>query len=51
MARKAKKKVAPGDVATNRQARFRFNLLDTYEAGIVLTGTEVECRCATAAHR
>ncbi|MDO8214024.1 SsrA-binding protein SmpB [Conexibacter sp. CPCC 206217] len=37
-----KKKFAPGDVATNRQARFRFNLLDTFEAGIVLQGTEVK---------
>jgi SsrA-binding protein len=42
MAKSRKKKVAPGDVATNRQARFRYNLLDTYEAGIVLTGTEVK---------
>jgi SsrA-binding protein len=39
---KGKKKTAPGDVATNRQARHRFNLLDTYEAGIVLRGTEVK---------
>jgi SsrA-binding protein len=30
------------DIATNRQARFRYNLLDTWEAGIVLTGTEVK---------
>jgi SsrA-binding protein len=42
MAKGRKKKFAPGDVATNRQARFRFNLLDTFEAGIVLTGTEVK---------
>jgi SsrA-binding protein len=39
---KGKKKFAPGDVATNRQARFRFRLLDTFEAGMVLTGTEVK---------
>lgn len=39
---KAKRKAAPGDVATNRQARFRYRLLDTYEAGLVLTGTEVK---------
>jgi SsrA-binding protein len=38
----AKKKFAPGDVASNRQARFRFNLIDTFEAGMVLTGTEVK---------
>ena len=30
------------DVATNRQARFRYHLLDTWECGIVLTGTEVK---------
>jgi SsrA-binding protein len=43
MARKrSKRKVAPGDVATNRQAAYRFNLLDRQEAGIVLTGTEVK---------
>jgi SsrA-binding protein len=30
------------DVATNRQARFRYHLLDTWEAGLVLTGTEVK---------
>jgi SsrA-binding protein len=42
MAKKGKKKVAPGDVATNRQARFRFDLLDKLEAGVVLRGTEVK---------
>src|SRR5687767_1504920 len=30
------------DVATNRQARFKYHLLDTLEAGIVLEGTEVK---------
>jgi SsrA-binding protein len=30
------------DVATNRQARFRYHLLDSWEAGMVLTGTEVK---------
>jgi SsrA-binding protein len=30
------------DVATNRQARFRYHLLDSWEAGLVLTGTEVK---------
>ena len=30
------------DVATNRQARFRYHLLDTWECGLVLTGTEVK---------
>ena len=37
-----KRKTAPGDVASNRQASFRFNLLDRLEAGIVLQGTEVK---------
>ena len=30
------------DIATNRQARHRYNLLDKWEAGLVLTGTEVK---------
>jgi SsrA-binding protein len=42
MARKAKRKSAPGDVATNRQASFRYHLLERLECGIVLTGTEVK---------
>ena len=50
-----------GDVATNRQASYRYNLLERFECGIVLTGTEVKslregnaqlkdayARCATA---
>lgn len=39
---KGKRKAAPGDVATNRQASYRFNLLERFECGIVLTGTEVK---------
>jgi SsrA-binding protein len=42
MARSRKRKAAPGDVATNRQASYRYNLLDRFEAGIILTGTEVK---------
>jgi SsrA-binding protein len=42
MAKKKKRKAAPGDVATNRQAAFRFNLLEKIEAGIVLQGSEVK---------
>jgi SsrA-binding protein len=30
------------DIATNRQAAYRFTLLDKWECGIVLTGTEVK---------
>src|SRR4051812_9333604 len=40
MAKKGKRKTAPGDVATNRQASHRFELLERFEAGMVLTGTE-----------
>ena len=42
MAKGAKKKFAPGDVATNRQAGYRYELLDRLECGIVLQGTEVK---------
>ena len=42
MAKKGKRKAAAGDVATNRQAGFRYNLLDKLEAGIVLQGSEVK---------
>src|SRR5881227_1731200 len=43
MAKKSgKRKAAPGDVATNRQASFRYNLIDRYEAGIQLVGSEVK---------
>jgi SsrA-binding protein len=30
------------DIATNRQARYRYHFLETWEAGLVLTGTEVK---------
>jgi SsrA-binding protein len=39
---KGKKKAAPGDIATNRQASYRYELLDKIEAGLVLRGTEVK---------
>ena len=39
---KAKRKAAPGDVASNRQASFRYEFLDKLECGIVLQGTEVK---------
>jgi SsrA-binding protein len=42
MAKGRKRKSAAGDVATNRQASYRFNLLERFECGIVLTGTEVK---------
>jgi SsrA-binding protein len=42
MAKGKKRKLGAGDVASNRQASFRYNLLERFEAGIVLTGTEVK---------
>ena len=43
MAKKGgKRKAAPGDVATNRSASYRYHLSDKLETGMVLTGTEVK---------
>jgi len=42
MAKRGKRKAAHGDIATNRQASFRYHLLERFECGIVLTGTEVK---------
>jgi SsrA-binding protein len=44
MAKKQKKRRLPasGDVVTNRRARHRFELVETMEAGIVLSGSEVK---------
>jgi SsrA-binding protein len=42
MAKGGKRKMASGDVATNRRASYRYNLLERFECGIVLTGTEVK---------
>jgi SsrA-binding protein len=42
MAKGKKRKAAAGDVATNRQASHRYTLLERWEAGIQLTGTEVK---------
>ncbi len=39
---KGKRKAAAGDIATNRQASYRFELLDRFEAGMQLRGTEVK---------
>ncbi len=39
---KAKRKAAPGDVATNRQASYRYHLTERFECGLILTGTEVK---------
>jgi SsrA-binding protein len=42
MAAGKKRKVAPGDVASNRYASYRYEFLDKVEAGMVLQGTEVK---------
>ena len=42
MAKSKKKKVAPGDVASNRYASYRYELLERLECGMQLTGTEVK---------
>jgi SsrA-binding protein len=43
MAKKGRKrKAAAGDVATNRQAAFRYDLLERWECGMQLQGSEVK---------
>ena len=42
MAKKGKRKAAPGDVATNRQASYRYLLLERFECGMQLQGSEVK---------
>ena len=43
MAKKGKKRKAEaGDVASNRQAAYRYNLLEKWECGIELQGSEVK---------
>jgi SsrA-binding protein len=42
MAKGQKRKLASGDVASNRQASYRYNLLERFECGMVLEGTEVK---------
>jgi SsrA-binding protein len=42
MAKGKKRKIGAGDVASNRQAAYRFELLDKLECGLVLFGTEVK---------
>jgi SsrA-binding protein len=39
---RGKRKVDPGDVASNRRARHRYELLERFECGIELRGTEVK---------
>lgn len=42
MARKRKRKVDPGDVASNRRARHKYEILERFEAGLELRGSEVK---------
>ena len=42
MATKARPTTVKKIVAENRKARFNYEIIDTYEAGLVLTGTEVK---------
>ena len=37
-----KSKAPPSQLATNRKARFNYEITDTYEAGLALLGTEIK---------
>ncbi len=42
MAPRGSQRIVNKVVAENRKARFNYEIIDTYEAGLVLTGTEVK---------
>jgi SsrA-binding protein len=42
VAKGRKRKLGAGDVASNRSAAYRYNLIERFEAGLALTGTEVK---------
>ena len=42
MSKRGKRKPASGDVATNRRATHRYELIERFEAGIELQGSEVK---------
>jgi SsrA-binding protein len=44
-----KRKIGAGDVASNRYASYRYELLERIECGIVLAGTEVKALRASGA--
>ena len=46
---KGKRKIGTGDVASNRYASYRYELLERIECGIVLEGTEVKALRASGA--
>jgi SsrA-binding protein len=48
-ARSGKRKVGAGDVASNRYASYRYELLERLECGIELRGTEVKALRASGA--
>ena len=49
MAKGKKRKIGAGDVASNRYASHRYQLLERLECGIVLEGTEVKALRASGA--
>jgi SsrA-binding protein len=46
---KGKRKIGAGDVASNRYASYRYELLERIECGVVLEGTEVKALRASGA--
>jgi len=42
MSKRGKRKPASGDVASNRRATHKYELVERFEAGIELTGSEVK---------
>jgi SsrA-binding protein len=42
MAKKAKRKAAAGDIATNRKASHKYEFVERFETGIELVGSEVK---------
>src|ERR1700753_435626 len=46
---KGKRRVGAGDVASNRYASYRYELIERVECGIVLEGTEVKALRTSAA--
>jgi SsrA-binding protein len=48
-AKRKKRKIGAGDVASNRYASYRYELLERIECGVVLAGTEVKALRASGA--
>lgn len=47
--KKSKRKIGAGDVASNRYASYRYELIERIECGIALEGTEVKALRASGA--